>query len=80
MLSMNYCLKMYKLFRDLVAYFDDVMSIIRLRSKHGGCSFVSLEYACKISSQMDWYNFIYGHLVQYTQFWTVYLVLIISWR
>ena len=44
----------------LVAYFDGLMSIIRLRSKHESCSFVSLEYVCKISAQMDWYNFIYG--------------------
>ena len=43
----------------LVAYFDGFMSKLRLRSKHKNCSFVSLEYACKISAQMDWYNFTY---------------------
>ena len=53
MLSMNYCLKVYKLSRMLVAYFDGLMSKIRLRSKHESCSLVSLEYACKISAQMD---------------------------
>ena len=60
MLSMNYCLKVYKLFSNLVAYFGDLMSIIRLRSKHESCSLMSLEYDCKISAQLDWYNFIYG--------------------
>ena len=48
------------MFSMLVAYFDSLISKIRLRSKHESCSFVSLEYAYEISAHLDEYNFIYG--------------------
>ena len=57
---MNYYLKVYKLFSNLVAYFDGLMSIIRLRPKNESCLFMSLEYACKISDHLGMCNFIYG--------------------
>ena len=45
----DYGFMTYSLSRFLHAYFEDFMAIIRQKSEHKSCSFMSLEYAHEFS-------------------------------